>query len=50
MEIGVSASLMTAEAFGFRVFCDYGLSGSYVPGDNRAAQYVAIGGSASIYF
>ena len=50
MEIGVSASLMTAEAFGFRVFCDYGLSGSYVPGDNRAAQYIAIGGSASIYF
>lgn len=50
MEIGVSASLMTAEAFGFRVFCDYGLSGSYVPGDNHAAQYIAIGGSASIYF
>ena len=50
MELGLSASLMTAESFGFRLFCDYGLGGSYVPGDNHAAQYVTIGGSASIYF
>ena len=50
MEVGVSASLLTAESFGFRLFCDYGLGGSYVAGHNGAAQYVTVGGSASIYF
>lgn len=50
MEVGVSASLLTAETFGFRLFCDYGLGGSYVAGQDGVAQYVAVGGSASIYF
>ena len=50
MEVGVSASLLTAETFGFRLFCDYGLGGSYVAGQDGAARYVAVGGSASIYF
>ena len=50
MEVGVSASLLTAEAFGFRLFCDYGIGGSYVPGLDRASQYVSVGGSAAVYF
>ncbi len=50
MEVGVSASLLTAEQFGFRFFCDYGLAGSYVSGQDKVAQYVSVGGSASIYF
>lgn len=49
-EAGVSVSMLAAERFGFRLFCDYGIGGSYVDGLSRVAQYVSVGGSAAIYF
>lgn len=50
MEVGVSASLLTAESFGFRLFCDYGIGGSYVNEAGKPSQTLSVGGSAAIYF
>ena len=49
-ETGLSISFKSSENFGARLFCDYGFTGSYVPGNDRIAQSVVIGGSTSINF
>lgn len=49
-ETGLSISFKSTENFGARIYCDYGFTGSYVPGNDKIAQSIIIGGATSINF